>query len=126
MRHRRVTVALALGATDDEAALIADIVAIATNMDDTAIGTPRRCCTRPDSDELQARRADLAAGGAEAHSKAVRAKVTVAERRIMHQLRLEHRNHAWAYDFVQDRTHDGRKHRMLNIIDELIPAGFID
>jgi putative transposase len=24
----------------------------------------------------------------------------------------------WSYDFVEERTHDGRKFRMLNIIDE--------
>ena len=24
----------------------------------------------------------------------------------------------WSYDFVEDRTHDGRKYRMLNVIDE--------
>ena len=34
------------------------------------------------------------------------------------RLRAERPNHAWSYDFVEDRTHDGRKYRMLNIIDE--------
>ena len=34
------------------------------------------------------------------------------------RLRPEHRNHVWSYDFVEDRTHDGRKYRMLNVIDE--------
>ena len=34
------------------------------------------------------------------------------------RLRAEHRNHVWSYDFVEDRTHDGRKYRMLNVIDE--------
>jgi transposase InsO family protein len=34
------------------------------------------------------------------------------------RLRAEHPNHVWAYDFVEDRTHDGRKYRMLNIVDE--------
>jgi transposase InsO family protein len=34
------------------------------------------------------------------------------------RLRPERRNHVWSYDFVQDRTHDGRIIRMLNIIDE--------
>jgi transposase InsO family protein len=34
------------------------------------------------------------------------------------RLRPEHRNHVWSYDFVEDRTHDGRKYRMLNLIDE--------
>jgi putative transposase len=30
----------------------------------------------------------------------------------------EYPNHVWSYDFVEDRTHNGRKYRMLNIIDE--------
>jgi transposase InsO family protein len=34
------------------------------------------------------------------------------------RLRPERPNHVWSYDFVEDRTHDGRKYRMLNIIDE--------
>ncbi len=34
------------------------------------------------------------------------------------RLRPEYPNHVWSYDFVEDRTHDGRKFRMLNIIDE--------
>lgn len=34
------------------------------------------------------------------------------------RLRPEHQNHVWSYDFVQDRTHDGRAYRTLNIIDE--------
>ena len=34
------------------------------------------------------------------------------------RLRAERPNHVWSYDFVEDRTHDGRKYRMLNIIDE--------
>ena len=34
------------------------------------------------------------------------------------RLRPEHPNHIWSYDFVEDRTHDGRKYRMLNLIDE--------
>jgi transposase InsO family protein len=32
--------------------------------------------------------------------------------------RPEYRNHVWSYDFVQDRTSDGRKFRMLTAIDE--------
>ncbi len=34
------------------------------------------------------------------------------------RLRPQHPNHVWSYDFVEDRTHDGRKFRMLNVIDE--------
>src|SRR5690606_13840464 len=34
------------------------------------------------------------------------------------RLRPMHRHHVWAYDFVEDQTHDGRKFRMLTVIDE--------
>lgn len=34
------------------------------------------------------------------------------------RLRPTHRNHVWSYDFVQDRTHDGKAFRMLCVIDE--------
>jgi transposase InsO family protein len=29
-----------------------------------------------------------------------------------------HQNHAWSYDFVMDRTADGRAIRMLTVVDE--------
>ncbi len=32
--------------------------------------------------------------------------------------RAEYSNHVWSYDFVAERTHDGRSLRMLNILDE--------
>ena len=34
------------------------------------------------------------------------------------RLRPARRNHVWSYDFVADRTHDGRAFRMLTVIDE--------
>ena len=34
------------------------------------------------------------------------------------RFRAEHANHVWSYDFVEDRTHDGRKYRMLNAVDK--------
>lgn len=34
------------------------------------------------------------------------------------RLRPTHRNHVWSYDFVSEQTHDGRKFKILNIIDE--------
>jgi putative transposase len=34
------------------------------------------------------------------------------------RLRPERPNHVWSYDFVEDKTHDKRKVRMLNVIDE--------
>lgn len=34
------------------------------------------------------------------------------------RLRPEFKNHVWSYDFVSEQTHDGRKFKILNIIDE--------
>lgn len=34
------------------------------------------------------------------------------------RLRPTHRDHVWSYDFVQDRTSEGRSFRMLTLIDE--------
>jgi len=34
------------------------------------------------------------------------------------RLRSQHPNHVWAYDFVAERTHDGKAFRMLTVIDE--------
>ena len=64
-------------------------------------------------------RMDLAAGGAEGSGEA-------AEERPWLRLNDGYRdclrplypNHIWSYYFVEDRTHNGRKDRMLNVIDE--------
>lgn len=34
------------------------------------------------------------------------------------RLRPEYRNHVWSYDFIEDKTNNGKKIRFLNIIDE--------
>lgn len=34
------------------------------------------------------------------------------------RLRAERKNHVWSYDFVEDKTYNGKKIRILNIIDE--------
>ncbi len=34
------------------------------------------------------------------------------------RLRPTHRNHVWSYDFVEAQTHDGRRVRLLTLIDE--------
>ena len=34
------------------------------------------------------------------------------------RLRPTHRNHVWSYDFVSDRTHDGRAIKILTVVDE--------
>ena len=34
------------------------------------------------------------------------------------RLRPEYKNHVWSYDIMEDKTYDGKKFRILNIIDE--------
>ena len=34
------------------------------------------------------------------------------------RLRPEHQDHVWSYDFVMDRTENGKAFKILNIIDE--------
>ena len=34
------------------------------------------------------------------------------------RLRPQYSGHVWSYDFVMDRTHDGKAFRMLTVIDE--------
>ena len=46
----------------------------------------------------------------------------MAQRRSCVRLRPERPNHVWSYDFVQDRTEDGRAFRMLCVIDEVDAA----
>ncbi len=46
-----------------------------------------------------------------------RARLWLADGSCIRQ-RPEYPNHVWSYDFVADRTHDGRAYRILNIIDE--------
>ncbi len=41
----------------------------------------------------------------------------MVQRRLLHAVATEHRDHVWSYDFVQARTHDGRAFRMLTMID---------
>ena len=40
------------------------------------------------------------------------------------RLRPQRPNDVWAYDFVEDRTRDGRKFRTLNVVDEVYARGF--
>jgi putative transposase len=41
------------------------------------------------------------------------------------RLRPERPDHAWSYDFVQGRTHDGRIFRTLNFIDEFTKEALV-
>lgn len=46
-----------------------------------------------------------------------RARLWLADGSCIRQ-RPEYQNHVWSYDFVSDRTRDGRSFKILNIIDE--------
>lgn len=39
-------------------------------------------------------------------------------RRSRLRFRPQHPNHVWAYDFMTDRTHDGKAFRLLRVLDE--------
>ena len=68
--------------------------------------------------EPQKGRTDLAAGGAESPTETTQKGRLWLNDGSCVRLRPERPNHVWSYDFVQDRTHDGRVFRTLNIIDE--------
>jgi putative transposase len=51
------------------------------------------------------------------HKQPKRGRLWLADRSCI-RLRPEHRNHVWSYDFVEARTHNGRRYRMLNVLDE--------
>lgn len=46
-----------------------------------------------------------------------RARLWLADGSCIRQ-RPEHVNHVWSYDFVSEQTHDGRKFKILNVVDE--------
>ena len=46
-----------------------------------------------------------------------RARLWLADGSCIRQ-RPEYKNHVWSYDFVSEETYDGRKFKILNIIDE--------
>jgi putative transposase len=41
------------------------------------------------------------------------------------RLRPERPNHVWSYDFIQDRTHNRRVYRTLNVIDEFTKEALV-
>ena len=51
------------------------------------------------------------------HKQPKRARLWLADGSCIRH-RPEHPNHVWSYDFVSEQTHDGRKFKILNIIDE--------
>ena len=51
------------------------------------------------------------------HRQPKRARLWLADGSTIRH-RPEYKNHVWSYDFVSDQTYDGRKIKVLNIIDE--------
>ncbi len=60
---------------------------------------------------------NLGRGAKGSPSTAKRGRLWLADGSCI-RLPPEHRNHVWPYDFVEDRTHNGCKYRMLNVLDE--------
>ena len=58
---------------------------------------------------------DLATRRPPSTAEAAEAGAALAGQRL---LCTQRPNHVWSYDFVADRTHDGRPFRILNILDE--------
>jgi putative transposase len=104
---------------DDEAALTADIIALARQYGRygyrrvTALLRPAGWLVNHKRVERIWRREGLKAPP----KRPKRARLWLADGSWI-RLRPEYPNHVWSYDFVEDRTHDGRKYRMLNVLDE--------
>ena len=68
--------------------------------------------------EPQACGEDMASGRAEGTCQAAKRKRLWLDHGSCVRLRLERPDHAWAHDFVQTRTRDGRGVRLLTVMDE--------
>ena len=104
---------------DDEAALTADIIALATQYG--RYGYRRITALLQRSGWMvgikRVHRIWRREGLKVPHKQPKRGRLWLNDGSCI-RLRPEHPNHVWSYDFVEDRTHNGRKYRMLNIIDE--------
>jgi hypothetical protein len=70
------------------------------------------------SRQLKSERAYLAARVAQSPERAAQARQTWLAAGSCIRLRPQHRDHVWSYEFVEGCTHDGRRYRMLNVLDE--------
>jgi putative transposase len=104
---------------DDEAALTADIIALATQYgrygDRRITALLREAGWRVTRKRVE--RIWRQEGLKVPHKQPKKGRLWLNDGSCI-RLRPEYPNHVWSYDFVEDRTHDGRKFRMLNIIDE--------
>lgn len=104
---------------DDEAALTTDIVALASQYG--RYGYRRvAALLRAAGWQVNCKRVERiwrAEGLKVPQRQPKRGRLWLADGSCM-RLRPERPDHVWSYDFVQDRTHDGRRIRILTVIDE--------
>jgi hypothetical protein len=60
----------------------------------------------------------MASGRTKSASETTETNTFVGKRWLMRTAPPSHKDHVWSYDFVADRTSDGRAFRMLPLIDE--------
>ena len=90
----------------DEERLTADLIALARHYGRTAIARSQGCSSRIVNDK-RVERIWKREGLKVPHKQPKRGRLWLADGSCI-RLRPEHRNHVWSYDFVEDRTHDGR------------------
>jgi putative transposase len=56
--------------------------------------------------------------GAQGTARKAKTETAVVKRGFLHTSWVGYRNHVWSYDFMADRTHDGRPLCFLTIVDE--------
>ena len=66
----------------------------------------------------QTREADLATGRLESAAETAQSGPTLVGRWLRIRQRPEYPNHVWSYDFVMERTQDGRPLKLLTVVDE--------
>ena len=119
LRQHRSTQRKAPRGRDDEEALTADIVALASQYG--RYGYRRvAALLRAAGWQVNRKRVERiwrAEGLKVPQRQPKRGRLWLGDGSCM-RLRPERPNHVWSYDFVQDRTHDGRRIRMLTVIDE--------
>ena len=104
---------------DDEAALTADIIALATPVWPLRLSPHHGDAARAGwvVNVKRVERIWRREGLKVPHKQPKRGRLWLNDGSCI-RLRPEYPNHVWSYDFVEDRTHNGRKFRMLNVIDE--------
>jgi putative transposase len=119
LRQHRSTQRKAPTTPDDEAALKADIIALARQYG--RYGYRRITALLRDAgwavNKKRVERIWRCEGLKVPHKQPKRSRLWLNDGSCV-RLRPERPNHVWSYDFVSDRTHDGRAFRMLCVIDE--------